>query len=373
MMRAPLTLILLLSIVCQDALPSGSASVNDSLRACLKSEKFKNRQEEYNIIGKLYDSYLISDLPSALFVARKQYKLAGRNNDKMEKGVAAGWMGYVFYKQGLNDSSLIFLNEALSYYSASGDNAKTAETRNNIANVFRITAKYDTAMYIYTDLLKYYESEKDLIMQGKILANIGSVYYTAGNQDKGKEFTLKALEMQRKTGDSRGSAVSLVNLSLFALNKGQYKEGIKFGEEALLLLKEIDLNYYAGALLRVGYCYYMSDNRDKALDYTRKAIAIYRANDNISGMMEAYRSLADYLIDMGKYSEALKQGKEALAVADTTNRLDLRLLYDILKRAAIYLNQTDDAIYYSDEQIRLKEEDMNQEVGRKDCRGRGKV
>jgi two-component system, NarL family, sensor kinase len=52
-------------------------------------------------------------------------------------------------------------------------------------------------------------------------------------------------------------------------------------------------------------------------------------------------------------------------VADTTNRLDLRLLYDLLKISAIYLNMPDEAVYYSQQQLRLKEEDLNTEWAEK--------
>ena len=45
---------------------------------------------------------------------------------------------------------------------------------NNIGNIFRVTARYDTAMSIYTNLLKYYESVNDIAKQGKLLGNIGS-------------------------------------------------------------------------------------------------------------------------------------------------------------------------------------------------------
>ena len=49
------------------------------------------------------------------------------------------------------------------------------------------------------------------------------------------------------------------------------------------------------------------------------------------------------------------------AVADTSNRLDMRLLYDMLKRSAIWLNIPEEALFYSQEQIRMKEADLNQE------------
>jgi signal transduction histidine kinase len=244
---------------------------------------------------------------------------------------------------------------------ASPDKKKEAEIMNNIANIFRVTARYDTAMTIYIDLLKYYESVRDKEKQGKLLGNIGSLYYTAGNFEKAKEYTLKALDIQRTTTDRRATAVSLVNLSVFAINAGNYQEGIMYGDEAINLLKDVDRNYYAAALIRVGYCYYMTGNRDKALDYNRTAISIYKENNNSRGMMEAYRQSGDYLIESGRYEDALKLGKEALQVADTTNRLDMRLLYDMLKRSAIWLNKPEEALFYSQEQIRMKEEDLNSE------------
>jgi len=296
-----------------------------------------------------------------LSIAGIQLSLAGKSGNISAKGEAEAWIGYIYYNQGKNDSSLYFFNEALKSLKYQPDKKKEAEIMNNIANIFRVTAQYDTAMLIYTDLIKYYESVNDLEKQGKILGNIGSLYYTAGNQEKATEFTLQSLAIQRKTGDKRGTAVSLINLAVFALNNGNYKDGILYGDEAISLLSDIDINYQAAALVRVGYCYYMTDNKDKAVQYTGRAIEIYRQNNNIRGMMEAYRQQGDYLIESGRYAEAHKTGLEALQLADTTNRLDMRLLYDMLKRSAIWLNLPEEAIRYSQEQIRMKEEDLNQE------------
>jgi two-component system, NarL family, sensor kinase len=337
----------------------------DSLQKVLSSVDKKNFAEQFKILEQLYDLYLADDLPAALSIAYRQYSLAEKSGEVSKKGEAAGWIGYVYYNQGKNDSSLFFLNKALESLKNKPDKSAEAELMNNIANIFRVTAKYDTAMVIYTDLLKYYESVNDLIKQGKILGNLGSLYYTAGNQEKAKEYTLKSLAMQRKTNDKRGTAVSLINLSVFALNKNDFKEGILYGNEALDLLKDIDKNYYAAALVRVGYCYYMIENKGKALEYNRMAIEIYKENHNVRGMMEAYRQQGDYLMEMGRYADARNIGMEALQLADTTNRLDMRLLYDLLKRSAIWLNLHEDAVHYSQEQIRMKESDLNDEWANK--------
>lgn len=343
------------------SLSGQSQSSTDSLQKAFTLVKSDNYPEQSRILHQLYDIYLVGNLPAALSVAKRQSTLAEHNNDIKGKCEAQSWMGNIYFDQGKNDSSLFFFNEALAILKDHPDKKREVETLNNIANIFRITAKYDTAMVIYTNLLKYYESVNDIEKQGKLLGNIGSLYYTAGNQDKAKEYTLKSLEIQRKTSDKRGTAVSLVNLSVFALNKGDFQEGIKYGDEALSLLKDIDKNYYAAALVRVGYCYYMTGNKDKAIEYTHTAIEIYQENKNVRGMMEAYRQEGDYFIESKRYTEAMALGKEALQVADTSNRLDMRLLYDMLKRSAIWLNHPAEAILYSQKQLEMKESDLNQE------------
>jgi len=336
-------------------------SKTDSLQKVLSLIDKNDFASQQKILHQLYDIYLVNDLPSALSVANRQYLLAEKTGEFTERGEAEASMGFVYYNQGKNDSSLFFFNKSLESLKVQPDKKKEADIMNNIANIFRVTAQYDTAMTIYTNLLKYYESVNDIVKQGKLLGNIGSLYYTAGNQDKAIEYTLQSLAIQRKSNDKRGTAISLVNLSVFALNKGDYKEGITYGDEAANLLKDIDKNYYAAALLRAGYCYYQTGNKETALEYTHTAINIYKENNNVRGMMEAYRQEGDYLIESGRYADALKLGKDALQVADTTNRLDMRLLYDMLKRSAIWLNIPEEALFYSQEQIRMKEADLTQE------------
>jgi two-component system NarL family sensor kinase len=359
-MRHFLILILLL-VACNNLSGQANVSKSDSLQKALNQTRSDNYPMQSQILRQLYDLYLVDNMPAALSTAKQYLILAEKNNDLNGKADAENWLGFIYYNQGKNDSSLFFFNKALAFLKANPDKKKEVEILNNIANIFRVTAKYDTAMVIYTDLLKYYESVNDIEKQGKLLGNIGSLYYTAGNQEKAIDYTLQSLEIQRKTKDKRGTAVSLINLTVFALNKGDYKEGIKYGDEAINLLKDIDKNYYAAALIRVGYCYYMTGDQNKAIEYTHTAINIYKENKNARGMMEAYRQEGDYLIEAKRYSDAMKLGKEALQVADTSNRLDMRLLYDMLKRSAIWLNLPEEALYYSQQQINMKEADLNQE------------
>jgi signal transduction histidine kinase len=337
----------------------------DSLNNLLKTQKFGNKKEQMRITMELCDLYLQTDLEKSLVFARKLHTLAIKNKDIDYEADALQSIGIVFYRQGRNDSALYNLTKSLNLFKGKGSKEKLIAIKSSIANVFRVTGKYDTAIVLYNEALKYYETSNNKIKTGKILANIGSLYYTAGNQEKANEYTLKSLEMQRISGDDEGASISLVNLTVFAINSNKFKDGIKYGEEALKLLKKQNRAYYASALVRVGYCYYNEKKPDKAFQYTTEAINIYKENNSAVGMMEAYRTLADYCMDLKQYRKAKDYGLKALQLADTTNRLDLRLLYDILKRASIYLNEPDKANYYSQEQIRLKEADLNKEWAEK--------
>ena len=211
----PVLLIAFNSIKAQE-----TSSKADSLQRALSQSNINNSAEQLNILRQLYDIYIVNNLPAALTVAYRQYSISEKTGDVNVKGEAEASLGFIYYNQGKNDSSLFFYNKALESLKIQPDKKKEADIMNNIANIFRVTAKYDTAMTIYTNLLKYYESVNDIAKQGKLLSNIGSLYYTAGNQEKAIEYTLKSLAIQRKTSDKRGTAVSLVNLSVFALNKG---------------------------------------------------------------------------------------------------------------------------------------------------------
>lgn len=334
----------------------------DSLNLLISSKKFKNVNEKLEILDKLCNIYIESDLVNAEKFANEILQISSKSNNRIFKAKANESIGRILYLQGRIDSSIIFLKKAVEIFSELQNSTKQlVEAKTYLANSYRIVAKYDESIELYNQALKYYESIDDKVWIAKILANIGSLYYSAGNQSKGEEYTLRALELQRKTKDLQGESVSLVNLVVFALNNGDYQKGIKYGDEAIKKLKSINITYYAAALVRVGYCYYMIGEKVKAISYTKEALRAYQENNSVSGMMESYRSLGDYYYEMKNYELAKKIGLEALKVADTSNRLDLRLIYDLLKRSSIFLNHHEDAINYSQQQIRLKEEDLNSE------------
>lgn len=336
-------------------------TARDSLAALIKVNKFKTSADKLSALSQLTSSYMESDLVKAESIANAQEKLARQIQDLSFEADANENLGQIYYYQGRNDSALLFFNRAFNYYNKVDNPQKKFHVLNNIGNIFRNIGKFDTAIVIYNKVLSYYEKVENKEWEAKILANVGSLYYTAGNAIKAKDFTIKAIKIQRTLKDKSGLGVSLVNLMVFALNAENYKEGIKYGDEALISLKDVNKAYYASALVRVGYCYYMEKNPQKAIQYTQEALQIHKENNNTVGMMEALRTLADYYVEQEQYQNARQIGLKALQIADTTNRFEMRHIYDLLKRVSIYLNDKENALLYSGKQIKVIEEFLNKD------------
>lgn len=355
-------ILLLTLLLCGATKSLGQNCSLDSLRLEVDSKRNQGAEVHLSTLSRYANLCMETDLPRALRAAREQLEIAQNQGHKTFEADANETIGRILYMQGSNDSAELHLRRAVELFDQlPNSESRAIEANSYLANVYRVVSKFDSALEIYYKALDYYLRMGDRVWEAKILANIGSLYYNAGNQKKGKDFTLRALKLQQSNGDTQGEAISLINLMVFAINDNDYKEGIRYGEEALKKLKSINITYYAAALLRVGYCHYMLGQHDKALDLTREAIRIYEENQSGVGQLEGLRTLADYYMDMKQYRNAKRVGLEALSIADTTNRLDMRLLYDLLKRASIYLNHHEDALMYSSMQLKLKEQDMSRD------------
>ena len=336
----------------------------DSLNNLLSRKLYKNHKEQLNIIDQLCGQYVQTNFEKALAMTKNLLDLSIKYNEPVFKTYALEYFGKIFYLQGKNDSSIYYFTKVLNLRKAGNlkeNNLqnKINDTKNNIANVFKVIGRYDTAIVLYNQVRKYYELNNDKVKIGQVLANIGGVYYSAGNLEKAKEYMLLALSMQRVSGDKESLGVSLFNLLVLDFEKKEYPEAIRNGEEAMQIFKHLNYQYYAGTLLRLGACYYQQKQSEKAIQYLNEAMRIYKENDNIAGLMECYSALCGFYLDMKLYKKAKVYGLKSLHIGDTTNRDNLRFTYGVLTKVSIYLNEPTEAIHYFNEHERISEEQCN--------------
>lgn len=360
-----MNMIRFISLIITTVLTSGllfgqAQALADSLKSLLENKTYTSNKEHLSIIDNLCDEYMAFDLPKAKEAAKTMLRLSKKFNEPDYTATSYESLGSIFYLQGLNDSSLIYLRKGLELRIKNKQEEKRYITKNNIANVYRTIGKYDSSISVYTEVLKYFENRKDKNKTAQVLANIGAVFYSAGNYDKSIDFTQKALIIQNETGDEISTAISLTNLMLSHYQKKNFYEAVMYGEKAKKLLKTQNYNYYAYVLLVLSSCYQEENNFAPAINSIKEAIEIYKVNNNVSGLVESYVSLSDYYIKLKQYNKAKEYGLEAYQIADTTNIELMESIYAVLKTSYIYLNHPENAAHYSALQIKNIKERNNE-------------
>jgi tetratricopeptide (TPR) repeat protein len=202
-------------------------------------------------------------------------------------------------------------DQALAYYfkvqelynkiEPSGSNPFPLPTLyNNIANIYQTKGDFNSALQYYEKSLALAEEAGNKIVQGVALNNIGKLYFIDLKQpDQALDYLLRGLKIREETGDKAEIAKSLVFLS--------------------------------------GY-YYQQGNFEEAKHYSERAIALGREIGSLEVQLSAYTSLSDAEEGLGRFEEALdayrnyKRFNDSIQSQSTASEITrLRLQYDFEK------------------------------------------
>lgn len=159
--------------------------------------------EEYDDNDKLMEAYYymgstyrdMKDAPQALKVFQEVINLGRQVNKKYDiLAQTYGQMSTLFTWQELYNESLECCKQALELHTLLKNDAKVSMAIRNIARLYNIQGKRDSALYYYN---KAYKSALDSQNSKKInslLSEIGCFYYDIGKINVAKEMLLKAVE-----------------------------------------------------------------------------------------------------------------------------------------------------------------------------------
>jgi signal transduction histidine kinase len=150
-------------------------------------------------------------------------------------------------------------------------------------------------------------------------------------------------------------------------NLDKYNEAIEFYSKALKIKTEInDVKGMANCYTNIGIIQYDLGNIDQAILYYKNSAEIYESMNEVHGMATVFGNLADIYSTKAQdetsnatqtfMDSALYYGKKAIDYAQSIKSISLEfevseILYNIYK----LIEDKDNAIFYADEVIRLKD------------------
>lgn len=327
----------------------------DSLENLINTSQTKSGKEFFAAYSDVCYQYIFSNFQKSLKYSLKQAEFAKTANDRYWEADAWENLGILHYFHNKLDSSELFFKRAMPIWEELGNKMKVASTNVNIANIKKNTNHPDTAIELYQLALDFFEANNEEQRASETLANIGAVYNEMGNNEMNDQYTLRALEIQRRLGYSVAQGISLINMNLSMTAQKKFDKAVEYGEEAIKVFRQLGEKYYiASSLIRTASSMLQTANNKKVVDYLSEAISIAKETGNDHLVSEALRLRANYHLKKGEYGVAKQCITEVLAITDTSANFGTLSLYDLMVTILINTGEKKEALEYFKKYVDLK-------------------
>ncbi len=308
------------------------------------------------VLNKLGISYyMLNNFPKATHYYNKALKISQETGNIKEKANTYYNIGKVFRKKEETGKALDFFREAISHYKKINDLQGVAKSVNAKGLIYFMTDKYDSAIFTYNKALSLRRKIGDKHGIGLTFNNMGNVYWRWSNYDSAITYYQKALEIFEELNYKRGISSCLNNIGLiysnlekeglYGENMKNYKKALAFHERALKARREIgDELEIASSLNNIGIINtkiqenllekkfgkkWNDSLTSKELDTLsyfinaeksyQTALALYKNNNNITGVAQALNNIGIIYKNKKKYDKALDYFNESLAISKSIN------------------------------------------------------
>lgn len=258
-----------------------------------------------------------------------------------------GNLAKIYNNQGISTKALEYYQLIANHQRTSKELDKLAFTLEDIAGIYWKKRDYATAKIYYNEILKIRQELKDNYNLVYALVNLGAISSFSDNNfgesekyfnqalklckdTKNEQMTAycyerlaeifdvkgktqeyiteinKALDYYKKVNDLPKIAYVKIKIGNFLTGKAKFEEATKEYDEAKAIGERIpDLEIVASVCLSKAWIeYVIRGDFKKGMDLLEKALAIYKASNNLFGMGDVYHAMSNSMISFGNYQLA---------------------------------------------------------------------
>lgn len=188
-----------------------------------------------------WEHLLIGNADSAIKYAEKALSLAELTEGK--EGLKAKGRSYSNIAMGTSDKgdfagSISYFLKTLKIGEELNNEILISSTLANLGNVYGSIGEYDKGLDCLFRAMKLSEKMGNKKMIANDLGNIGNLYDLKNEQEKALEYYTKALELCKELNYKYGLAANLGNMGLIYQRLGEFEKSITHYMQALILAKE---------------------------------------------------------------------------------------------------------------------------------------
>lgn len=325
---------------------------HEALRAA-KGDSQKSRS--LLLLGVL--SCDISNYDSSLLYLDQSLSFFKTLNDSSGLAEVFHNMGVAKEHQGLYQESLEFYQQAYEIRKKIDLKAEVAFSLNSIGNIYVFLNNYSRALDLYLESLKISEELENKKAIANTFNNIGMVYDYTNDLDKAFEYYDRARKAYEELNDKRGLAGALNNIGLIYKNKKQPEKAIPYYQQSLMIFEELKSAYGIAVLQNnIGVAYDLMNDHALALQYHRKALATNTKIGNSDGIANSNNSIGESYLKLKQFEKADEYFSKGLEVATQIRSQDrMAESYEGLAQSREGMKDYKNALTYSQQARTLRD------------------
>ena len=190
----------------------------------------------------------------------------------------------------------------------------TARLRVQIALAYNYNGDHPKAVALLTATQRELPAEG--AEAGAVYAALARVYRSISEYPIARDYSHRALESYRQTGDWRGLAEAYFGLGSTDIQEGLYAQSLEDFGQALQLAGDHPASFLLGRIYSnmAGACWFLKKPQD-GIRHLEKAISYYERTDHKKSAAEGYNNLGINLVLIGQWDRAQEAMERALALA----------------------------------------------------------
>jgi DNA-binding NtrC family response regulator/tetratricopeptide (TPR) repeat protein len=191
---------------------------------------------------------------------------------------------------------------------------------------------------------------------GALYTALARVYRSISEYPIARDYSNKALESYRQTGDWRGLAETYFGLATADIHEGNYEPALENFGFAINLIGDRPASYMLGRIYTnmAGACWFLKRPLD-GIGYLEKAIEYFERTDHKASAAEGYNNLGINLVLVGQWDRAQQALERALAIATEVDErgTELSMILDSLGELLMLRGELEEAHSYLERAVKL--------------------
>jgi len=226
-----------------------------------------------------------------------------RHNDFEELAFCITYVSSTYNHKGVFDSAIIYLDSAFEIHKAHGlENDDIPKS--TLCIIYYDQGFYEKTVPIYKNLSKNYFEKNDTLNYNKILLNLASSYAALNEFDSAQFFLNKCLFAKNQSNSSL-KADQIFSLANVYFNKKEFDTAEVYFKRAIKIYKLNDDNIGLDNCMNIlGDLYSEIGKSDKAIGAFRKAIGYFGKTEEPAFLIGYYDNISDEFAKIEKYDSA---------------------------------------------------------------------